>query len=78
MNAFSLWFDSKAETSECQLAYINQAKLPIKATSVVTYHVKTSVRIWIEDFIVKLQRHTTEMEQSMEEMEAEIRPDFNK
>jgi hypothetical protein len=36
----------------------------------------TSVRSWIEDFIVQLQRHTTEIEQLIEQMEAEIRPDF--
>jgi hypothetical protein len=38
--------------------------------------VTTGVRNWTEDFIVRLQRHTTEMEQSMRQMEAEIRPNF--
>jgi hypothetical protein len=40
--------------------------------------VKTDVRNWTEDSIVQLHRHTTEVEQSMGQMKAEIRPDFKK
>jgi hypothetical protein len=40
--------------------------------------VTTGVKNWTEDSIVQLHLHTTEVEQSMGQMEAEIRRDLKK